>query len=263
MSNYPSLKPPYTFTKKFRFPIDQLSRSVMDQEVERLRHGVIPIIGDDGGRPYLVGSAVALHFGGVSFLVTAHHVLEDSSGPLGYFGADGFSRPFDGVFEVSEADDLAVKLMSESELDALCHIPFLNENDLASDEDIQGHFYASVVGYPATAAKRRDKITLETPMEATGGFASTDEDGMISVHFDKKEGSFSEKGHTDPRDQYGKSGGAIFAMRVSGRTIIPTHSAKMVGIGIEWRKDEKRIVGAGLTALKQLLDAAITGAAEI
>lgn len=250
-------------TVRFKIPINSRSRLAIDQEVERLRHSVIPIIGEFRGRPYLAGSAVALNFGGTGFLVTAHHVLEDSIGPLGYFASSGFSRPFGGTFQISAADDLAVKILGKPDLADLCHIPFLTEGDLANESHFQNKFYASVTGYPSTASRRRDKVTLETPMESAAGFASAEADGKVSVQFDKKEGVYSAKGHVRPRDPYGKSGGAIFGMLVSGLEIIPDQSAKLVGIPLEWRNDEKRIVGAGIPVLKQLLKAAISGAAEI
>lgn len=253
----------HTETIWLKLPIGSQSRSAIDQEVERLRHSVIPIIGEHRGRPYLAGSAVALNFGDTGFLVTAHHVLEDSTGPLGYFAASGYSRPFGGTFQISVVDDLAVKILGKHDLDDLCHVPFLTEGDLADESHFQSKFYASVTGYPATASRRRDKMTLETPMESVTGFATAEADGKISVQFDKKEGAHSAKGHVQPRDPYGKSGGAIFGMLVSGLEIIPDQSAKLVGIPVEWRNDEKRIVGTSTPVLKQLLNAAITGAAEI
>jgi hypothetical protein len=158
---------------------------------------------------------------------------------------------------VAEEADLAVKLLEKEEVEALAHVHFLGEDAFASEEDLAGQFYASVAGYPATAVKRHDRKTLETPMEVMSHFGTLEADGRINVVFDKKEGARGITGHIDPRDPYGKSGGAIFAMRAAGRVVLPGQSAKLAGISVEWLKREKRIVGAGIFTLRRLLDVAI------
>jgi hypothetical protein len=77
-----------------RLPIDRSSRSIFDREMERVRHCVIPIVGEHRQRPYLAGSAVALRYRGACFLATAEHVLGNAAGGLAYFGSDGWTRPF-------------------------------------------------------------------------------------------------------------------------------------------------------------------------
>lgn len=253
IARMPDLVKTKKFRIKFKLPINKISRLAIDEEVERLRHSVIPIIGDDHGRPILIGSAVAVKFRGYSFLITALHVREHEIKALYYFGSDRRARPFSGTFHISKINDLAVKQLDETELSALDHVPFLAESDFATDQDVQGQIYASVVGYPATAARRVDKMTIDTPKEAVGGVATSEPDGTIHVYFNKKEGAYGIKGHIDPRDQNGKSGGAIFSMRTTNGNILPHQQAKLVGIGIEWRKDEKRIVGTGMAAVKTLL----------
>jgi hypothetical protein len=252
-----------TTTKlSFKMPINAWSRSTVDAAVERLRHSVIPIIGADArSRPYLVGSALVLMYKERKVLVTAEHVLSDNvKVPLFFFGADGYSRPFSGEFAVSEVHDLAVKLLPPAEADALAHVPFIAEAVLGRVAAVGERFYASVAGYPATAAKRKDKVTLDTPMEVYSNFATELVDGRISVVFDKEEGAVDKSGHVNPRDAFGKSGGAIFGLPVDGAHIRPKETAKLVGVPTRWKQSQKRIEGSSIAVLSPLLDRVVANA---
>jgi hypothetical protein len=241
-------------------PVNSWSRAIVNAEIEKVRHCIIPIIGaktkatDEKIRPAVVGSAVAFSYRNEKLLVTAYHVLVDNENTaLSIFGADRQSRPLYGDFLTSEEHDLAVKVLSKDEVDYLSHIPFLNDPNLKAPTTGE-RFYASVVGYPATAAKLMDSVTLDTRMEAYSNFANMGADGIISVRFDKKLGAHSEIGHVTPRDQYGKSGGAIFGMRVSGRNVTPGENAKLVGIASRWKAKQKVIDGPSVGLLMRLLD---------
>lgn len=245
----------------FNFPIDARSRSVVDHEMDKLRHSVIPIIGANARRkPYLVGGAVALIHRGRKMLVTAEHVFSDNEAvPLSLFAYDSYSRPLIREFEESKEHDLAARMLSESETEALSHVPFIPEGSLGRATVVGDSFYASVVGYPASAAKRKDILTLDTPMDVYSNFAMEQPDGSVSVAFDKKEGAVGVNGHINPRDPIGKSGGAIFAMQVVGLAI-KSQVAKLVGIPTHWDKKHKLIRGSTVTALVPLLDRAVGAA---
>jgi hypothetical protein len=251
-----------TFELSVKMPINAWSRSTADAEAERLRHSVIPIIGADARwRPYLVGSAVVLVYRGRKVLVTAEHVLSDNvKVPLSFFGAEGYSRSLGGDFVVSEVHDLAAKLLPPAEVDALSHVPFIAEAVLGRAAAVGERFYASVAGYPATAAERKDKVTLDTPMEVYSNFATELVDGSISVIFDKKEGAVDKNGHVNPRDPFGKSGGAIFGLPVDGQHIRPQQMARLVGIPTRWKRSQKRIQGSSIAVLPPLLDRLVESA---
>jgi hypothetical protein len=201
--------------------IGALSRSIVDAENERLRHSVIPIIGADARRrPYLIASAVVLVYRGRKVLVTAEHVLSDNEKvPLAFFGADGYSRPFSRDFVIPMEHDLAVKLLRPDEIDALSHVPFIAEADLGRATEVGERFYASVAGYPSTAAKQKDKVTLDTPMEVYSHLATELPDGSISVYFDKTRGGLDETGRQSvPSDPFGKSGARSLAYPLTAGT---------------------------------------------
>jgi hypothetical protein len=240
----------------FKLPINAGARSIVDSEVEKFRNSVIPIIGaDDRMRPYLVGSAVALMHRSRKVLVTAEHVLSDNAEmQLFIFGHDRQSRFLDRNFESSGKHDLAAKLLSSEEADVLSHIPFIPENVVGAVAAVGERFYATVVGYPATASKRKDRRTLETPMEAYSNYATAEIDGSISVLFDKKEGAQGKDGHVIVRDPFGKSGGAIFGFPVANMNVRPFESARLVGIGTRWERGDDQIKGAGVVVLSPLLD---------
>lgn len=243
-------------TLTFKMPINAASRVAVDAETERVRTCVIPIIGGKDGSPYLVGSAVALSFHGRKCLATAFHVLSNNEGsPLYFFGAGGSAYPFGGTFEISETHDLAVVALDPSEVESLSHVPFIAEDQFGSVARPDGWFYASVVGYPLSASKRRDKLTLDTPMDVYSNRAREEFGGFISVIFDKKEGAGGESGHVKARDPIGKSGGAIFGIPLLGLNgVQPWARAKLVGIPTDWRRSERRILGASVAALIPLLE---------
>lgn len=244
------------FALTVKLSINACSRSLVDAEIERLRHSVIPIIGPDSNRrPCLVGSAVVLMYRGRKVLVTAEHILSDNERVgLAFFGVDAYSRPIGGEFVISKAHDLAAKLLSQDEIDSLSHVPHIGEDRLGPAAAVGEQFYASVVGYPATAANRKDKITLDTPVEVYSNLAVEHRDGRVMVTFDKKGGAVGKSGHVTPRDPFGKSGGAIFGLPLLGQNAVQQQSGKLVGISTRWNRAEKCILGSGLAVMIPLLD---------
>lgn len=244
-----------------RMPIDAWSRSIVDAEVERLRSSVIPIVGvDKHRRPFVVGSAVLLDYKGRKVLVTADHVMSgNNDAPLAIFGSDGWPRLLGKNFLVSEKYDLAAKLLLTEEVAALSHISFLPETVLERVATVGERFYASVTGYPTTAAKLMDGFALDTVMEVYSNFAMEQVDGIVSVFFDKKDGAMGEGGHILARDPIGKSGGAIFGLSVDGLHIRPQQTARLVGISTSWNREQKCIHGSSVTELTSLLDQLVSG----
>jgi hypothetical protein len=237
-------------------PINAASRAYVDAETHRVRNSVIPIIGDRNSRPYLVGSAVALTFRDRRFLVTAYHVLSGCADrPLFYFDAEGYARTLCCNFQFSEQQDLAAIELNEQDVEALCHVPFLDEQTIGSAAGSDGRFYASVAGYPHTAARLIDKKTIDTPMEVYSNNGREDIGGFISVMFDKGRGAWGEHDHKLARDPIGKSGGAFFGIPLSGLNGVQTEAAiKLVGIPTDWNRNEKSIVGPGAMMLTKLLE---------
>jgi hypothetical protein len=200
---------------------------------------------------------VVLVYRGRKVLVTAEHVLSDNEKvPLAFFGADGYSRPFSGDFVIPMEHDLAVKLLRPDEIDALSHVPFIAEADLGRATEVGERFYASVAGYPSTAAKQKDKVTLDTPMEVYSHLATELPDGSISVYFDKKWGGVDETGQQSvPSDPFGKSGGAIFGLPIYGwNAVRPGQMSRLVGFPTGWERAQKRIKGSSIAVLTRLLD---------
>lgn len=247
---------PTAVTLSVKFPINAASRAAVDAENHRVRGCVIPITGAKNGRPYLEGSAVALTYRGKKCLATALHVLtRNQNKPLFFFGADFRARPLNGRFETSTEHDLAAVVLSDEDAEALSHVPFLQEHQIGSAAEPDGRFYASVAGYPHTASRLIDKVTLDTPMEVYSNTGWEKAGGLISVYFNKKEGALDKECHRRPRDPIGKSGGAIFGMPRLGLNAVQFwQSTKLVGLATHWKRSEHRIVGASVAMLIPLLD---------
>lgn len=243
----------------YKLPINAMSRAHVDTQVESIRGCVIPIIRNRLGKPFLVGSAVALTYGGRKCLVTAFHVLtRNQDTQLLLFGYDGYAKPFGGNFQVSLEHDIAALALDAEDTAALAHISFLDEARFGSVAGPDGRFYASVAGYPHTASRLLDQFTLDTPMEVMSNTGSELSGGSISVYFDKKEGGVRDGGHFLSRDPIGKSGGAIFGVPKPGINSVKLwEQAKLVGIATDWKRSEKRILGASAASLIPLLAQAI------
>lgn len=243
----------------YKLPINAMSRAHVDSEVEGVRGCVIPIIRNMLGSPFLVGSAVALTYRGRKCLVTAFHVLtrnEDTQ--LLFFGYDGYAKPFGGNFQVSKAHDIAALALDAEAIATLSHVSFLDEARMGSAAGPDGRFYASVAGFPHSASRLLDQFTLDTPMEVMSNTGRELPEGFISVYFDKKEGGVRDGGHFVARDPIGKSGGAIFGIPKHGVNAVKLwERAKLVGIPTDWKRPEKRILGASVASLLPLLAQAV------
>lgn len=264
MAKFPSIVRKYgtSVSLELRFPVNAPSLELVNAEIEKMRHAVIPICGQDvHKRPCLLGSGVLVNFGGGPVLVTAAHVLSDNENvPFFFFGACGRARSLGGTFIVSEADDLAAKLLSPEECVDLSHIQPLAESIVAPTGFAGGSFYASVVGYPASASKRPERGALDTPLEVYSNFATELIGGNISVYFDWKSGSFHDTyGHVRARKPTGKSGGAIFGFPAQLNTVWPMIGPKLIGIATRWKRTENRIEGAGPSSLFRMLKAVTAG----
>jgi len=246
---------PRTAVATFKMPVGEAARNAVDDEIGRIRKSVVPIVGASArGRPVVMGSAVAMVYRAEHYLVTAHHVLEDHhTAGLVVFASDGSARPFGGAFLVDEAHDLAAKKLDPSEVRDLSHIPFLPEDRVGRVVPPGSHFYATVTGYSSTAAKQMDRVTLDTRMEALSNFAAEVPSGEVEVMFDKREGAHTLLGFGHARDQYGKSGGAIFGIVLDSGFGLPTPPARLAGIATRWVWRQKKIIGASAQQLLDLL----------
>lgn len=133
------------------------SRDFVDGEIEKIRHCVIPICGEDvHKRPCLLGSAVLIRLGSADVLVTAAHILSDNDGvPLFVFGADGFGHWLTGEFTLDTKEDLAALCLAPEMSAKLSHVSPLPVALVA--EITEQRFYGTVVGYPASSSKRPQK----------------------------------------------------------------------------------------------------------
>lgn len=246
----------------FKLPVNAASRAHIDAEIKGVRDCVIPIIRSKLGRPFLVGSAVALTYGSCKCLVTAFHVLtRNVDTQLLFFGHDGYAKPFGGNFQVSLEHDIAALALDAEDIAALSHVPFLDEARIGSAAGPDGRFYASVAGYPHSASRLLDQFTLDTPMEVMSNTGRELPGGFISVYFDKKEGGVREGGHVLARDPIGKSGGAIFGIPKHGVNAVKLwEQVKLVGIPTDWKMSEKCILGASVASLLPLLAQAVASA---
>lgn len=154
---------------------------------------------------------------------------------------------------VDEAHDLAARKLDPFEVMDLNHILFLPEDRVGRVVPPGSHFYATVTGYPSTAAKQMDRVTLDTRMEALSNFAVEVPSGDVEVMFDKREGAHTLLGFGHARDQYGKSGGAIFGIVLDSGFGLPTPPARLAGIATRWVWRQKKIRGASAQQLLDLL----------
>lgn len=112
---------------------------------------------EDKGTPWVVGSGVLLQISDHRLLVTAEHVLQESTSELCLFAADHSVQllEFRPIVRSVEHDFACLEL-GESSFSRLSHFSFLSPSDLELKRPETEELYI-VVGYPRSENKpRRD-----------------------------------------------------------------------------------------------------------
>jgi hypothetical protein len=230
---------------------------------------VRPLVTDVNNRFELKGSGVLVRFGSEIFLFTAAHVLDEpflwSGTPEGFVPLPAkaiMSSSRNGRRQDDRADvgivpipqDLHQTLATGSVLTS----SDLDIDDLSIDAPATKHYL--VVGYPASKAKfnfrercvRFEALVLTSKSAGARAYKKigvTDSTHLV-LDFEKKT-STAPDGHSIAPDLFGASGGGIW--NLGNEYHAAGDGARLVGIGIEWHRREKAIVGTRIAVFCDVL----------
>lgn len=249
--------------------------NVIHRYLQRL---VCPIVraADERGRPELAGSSVPFKVEGMRFLFTAAHVLDDRERTPYVFGKtiDGRTevvelRP-EGIETVPPPEgrnhdhvDAAVLLLSDEAANAVaCKHPFLGPEQLDVNGRSSSEDQYAFIGYPQSRFDRRpeNRVKLGGAMFRLSGATEDkyrdlrlDSSLHIIANYDPKTVLDNRGNKIKPPEPYGTSGGGIWTLRTKESESVGFHDPKLAGIAIEWRQQDKVMVGVRVNVLVGLM----------
>lgn len=238
---------------------------------------VRPIYGStDQGRPCHIGSCILLNINSRKMLLTAAHVIDESKVSTLYLAGGGELVPINGECNNTSSPDgdrhkdkfdFAFIQLSDLIVEKLVDCVFLTEQQLlnSGDQEVGGLYLA--LGYPNSKNKKVNNCEKKIVLKPLIYTSTLKHDELIFQRIGIKSNThlllvYKKKS----KDEYGEidnsvfptgaSGGGLFL--VEGMTKLESYlpsakcNGKLVGLLVEWHKDEKVIVA---TRMSQILSA--------
>jgi hypothetical protein len=243
-----------------------------------LQRRVCPILrADERGRPELAGSSVPFQVERMRFLFTAAHVLDDPDRAPYVFGR----RTPDGRIQIVELTheridtvpppggrdddhvDAAILLLSDDAANAVaCNHPFLGPQhlDVAGCSSAEDHY--AFIGYPQSRFERRpeNRLKLAGAMYRLTGatedkYSQLELDSSIQIiaNYDPQPFIDRDGKRKTPPEPYGISGGGIWTLQTKQSESVGFHDPRLAGVAIEWKTQDKAVVGVRANVLVGLM----------
>lgn len=254
-----------------------LSQAIVEA-TDTLSHFVVPLYFDDEmtNRPVLFGTGFFIRHGKNHFLVSAAHVIAQTAKSALYFyktpnlkchilgkglttkppGGNGHDDPIDiAIWKMPSEESPPFPEVNKHALDAAClrplHLPRA------------GRTYV-MLGFPATKSKVewQNQQLVAASLYAYRSDSISDSkyqsyevspETHIILPFNKNKGVDLEGRHVNLPDPNGMSGAPIFVLyeENSNSAVFP-----LVGVGIEYRKQKKCVVGADIHTVVKMIESA-------
>jgi hypothetical protein len=253
-------------------------RENLRQAEYRVQHAVCPIYGVDGrDRPQLIGSSILLKLRSSSFLVTAAHVLDKNKETTLYVGGATRLVPLQGsslrtrpptsgrgydTFDIGFID------ISETTPNQWSRYRFLTPGDFDVDDVPAAHTLYGFVGFPETRNRplpdHKLKLSTTVFVVVASALERYDPSGLNPLahflgEFDRKKQVDAEKGLVTAPDPHGISGGSVWRLGRPDELATGAPAERLIGIGIEYRRPEKVLVGARISLVVAALGKAYPG----
>jgi hypothetical protein len=251
--------------------MERVLRENLSAAERRIQNAVCPIYGcDDRGKPYLIGSSLLLSVGDKLLLVTAAHVLDwnrDTSlyvaGPVKPILIEGDSYRTQPPKAGRDKDLADLGIIDVSNLPRVqwSRYRILTPADLDVDDCPAEHILYGFAGFPVT----RNRVYLTTiklsSMACVVVASPSDAYARLELHpathflgnFDRNRQVDSVKGLFTGPDPKGMSGGGVWRLGAPKEFSMGTASERLIGIGIEHRKDDKVLLGVRVSAVVALI----------
>jgi hypothetical protein len=255
--------------------IEERKREILyrvENFVKNTKKYICPIFGaDKGGRPYLIGSSVLISLQGSRFIISAAHVFDENRETTLYLGglkesSQIYSEVTKSVSHESRTNDkidIAVMPIQSECLKMLSEYDFINEDQIIFDAICRNGMIYSFVGYPASKAKVNPiNKNVKYSIYSYWGFTVKEtlllELGLsnathIAIRFEKDKCTENDENKVVSPDTYGISGGAVWLNEDLNNHSSNSSVNKLAGIGIEWRKDKKCLLGVSIGAALEVI----------
>jgi hypothetical protein len=237
-------------------------RGALRQAERRVQHAVCPIYGiNDRGEPELLGSSILLKLPTRALLVTAAHVLDKNEHTTLYFGGTerlvelagpSFRVPRPASGRLKDTLDFGFIDISDVAPDQWSRYRFVTPGDIDVDDLPVAHTLYAFVGYPETRNRPKlgRKFQLSTTAYVLVSSASTRYAALglnqlthFVGDFDRRKQFDSGKAVVAGPDPHGISGGGVWRMGGPSEFANGTNAEKLIGIGIEYRKSDRVLIG--------------------
>lgn len=232
---------------------------------------ICPIYGSDkAGRPYIVGSSILISLRGSRFIISAAHVFDENRKTALYLGGleksnQIYSEVMKSVYHESRTNDkIDIAVMPiQSECSKIhSKYDFINEDQIIFDAICRNGMIYSFMGYPASKLKvDRINKNVKRSLYLYWNFVEETvllEPGLsnkthIAIRFGKDECRDNGGNKVKFPDPYGMSGGAVWLNEDLNNHSSNSSVNKLAGIGIEWRKDKKCLLGVSIGAALEVI----------
>lgn len=252
----------------------QLVKSRINQSLQSRKNCHCPIVGaDKRSKPYLVGTGVVLELNSKIFIATAAHVFDENEITTIYTFLDGKNQIIEGEIHSTTKPgndrnkdklDIAIYKVADTFIPKFrtSYTPVTLE-DIEVNDIPEAKKYYAFIGHPAN--KTRPKYgTTKMKSEVFSYFGtvapskayeqlSLSTNSHIVVGFDPKE-CFDEKSsrYNFPKAK-GMSGGGVWLLENLNNHSSQSDVNKLVGIGIEYHKNPKVMVGTRIGAVVEAI----------
>jgi hypothetical protein len=222
--------------------------------------------------PELLGSSVLLKVSKLHFLVTAAHVIkENKNSTLYLFGRTKlieligtvYTTPFNVSINSKESkNEFAFMLLDDLTIQELIHFEYLNNTDIEPNDYPHEKKLYTFVGYPAS--KNKPRYDIKSIKRSVFSFTNNscgisdyiklgvEQYSHINISFDKYKGIDNQGRIKIMPDPWGMSGGGIWSS-IDLSSFPLKYNPKLVGIGIEYHKKEKIMLGIKISLVIESL----------
>jgi hypothetical protein len=253
--------------------MERVTRENLSAAERRIQHAVCPIYGcDDRGKPYLIGSALLLSVGDKLLLATAAHVLDWNKDTSLYvagrvkpilIAGDSYRTEPPKAGRDEDLADVGIIEVSNIPREQWSRYRILTPADLDVDDFPADHTLYGFAGFPVT----RNRVYLTTikpsSMACVVVASPPDAYARLELHpathflgnFDRNRQIDSVKGLFTGPDPRGMSGGGAWRLGTPKEFAMGTNSERLIGIGIEHRKDHKILLAVRVSTVVALIGA--------
>ncbi len=230
--------------------------SEIREAIEDLRTCITPIFDvNEKLEAELLGSAVLIEVVDEKFLCTAGHVIEGNKSSTLYFDAPSRFEILEGEFYRSADHDVAVLQLTLEQAEAFQKYTFLNEEEIASQHQVEACEYVEFIGYPETKNRKiYGENKIKGLVQSNGCTVIEATETRVRLNFNRKRNlDAKSKQLVKAPDPHGMSGGAMFGVPSNSDTVEGNPQPHLIGISTDWPKEKLEVYGTSISIVLAII----------